>query len=571
MKIFLSLILIALPAVPAVYAAGGSVLDDLCLTSEATGDVLLARDAAHLRRLAREQGPLIEKMGRPARVTRQGDIALLEANREIVIPANAFDLEGRGIKFEPRGRRYLAKPSGLVIRRPFGRKLNIGAVQTRRFRFTGGVTFPFDGQVYDEVWVNAIGTLTFGRSERFIFPDLEFLTREGPPRIVPLLQPFLIPSAAGPGGGIFVHVTQNDEIRVTWRNVPIGFVGRATFQVRMFPNGHIHMIYGQVSTDLAIVGLFPQGGNPRIADLDKELPLPAARGSIAEFFNNVPEINHPAIPRAFLQHFEDRYDYVAAWFDFPVGRSFYFNAGLRNQIRGIGQDEIDMGADWGSPERLSSYLFMNSMDTAPEDPDAPLADGQPPLIAVLGHEAGHRWLAFPHFRDPRTGEESDALLGRQLAHWSFNMDTDGSVMEGNDIQDNGDGTFTTVDNWVGYSLFDQYIMGFIPASDVPPFFFVDGDGNPVRAAPPARGMTLRGERVDLTIDDVIAIEGERVPLFDTAPNDFTMAFVLVTMPGEVPTQASIEKLDRYRERFEAWFTEANGGHGTIDTELVPLP
>ena len=54
------------------------------------------------------------------------------------------------------------------------------------------------------------------------------------------------------------------------------------------------------------------------------------------------------------------------------------------------------------------------------------------------------------FRD-HTGATSDALLGRDDAHWSFFFNSDASVMEGNDIEDQGGGQFRTIDAVKRYS------------------------------------------------------------------------------------------------------------------------
>ena len=97
---------------------------------------------------------------------------------------------------------------------------------------------------------------------------------------------------------------------------------------------------------------------------------------------------------------------------------------------------------------------------------------------MLGQEAGHRWLAFLEFRD-HTGARSEALLGRDQAHWSFFIDSDASVMEGNDIEDLGGGAFRTIGAVQRYSLLDQYAMGLVAEHEVPPFFYVE---NPVNVA-----------------------------------------------------------------------------------------
>jgi len=89
------------------------------------------------------------------------------------------------------------------------------------------------------------------------------------------------------------------------------------------------------------------------------------------------------------------------------------------------------------------------------------------------------------------------LLGRDQAHWSFFLDSDASVMEGNDIEDKGGGRFETVGIAHGFSALDQYGMGLRAAAEVPPFFYVEAPDDfrpnrPYKAGtgqPPTRGKT----------------------------------------------------------------------------------
>src|SRR4029077_13241101 len=108
----------------------------------------------------------------------------------------------------------------------------------------------------------------------------------------------------------------------------------------------------------------------------------------------------------------------------------------------------------------------------------------------------------------RGGANSSALLGRDDAHWSFFFDSDASVMEGNDIEDQGGGQFRTVDAVKRYSRLDQYMMGLIPPSQVPSFFYVESP-NTAKPKPdaPLMGVSFPGPRRDVLIDDVIAING----------------------------------------------------------------
>src|SRR4249919_1809363 len=111
-------------------------------------------------------------------------------------------------------------------------------------------------------------------------------------------------------------------------------------------------------------------------------------------------------------------------------------------------------------DRLSSY---------PQDPAQPFL-GENNALSVMGQECGHRWLAFLDFRDGAVN--SQELLGRDEAHWSFFFDSDASHMEGNDIEDLGNGVFRTVGAVSRYSALDQYAMGLRAVSEVPPMFVV---------------------------------------------------------------------------------------------------
>ena len=118
---------------------------------------------------------------------------------------------------------------------------------------------------------------------------------------------------------------------------------------------------------------------------------------------------------------------------------------------------------------------MDWIGKYPEDPLQKFL-GENSTVSVLGQEVGHRWLAYLEFRD-HTGARSEALLGRDQAHWSFFFDSDASVMEGNDIEDQGGGPFRTTAAVKRFSRLDQYAMGLVSASQVPTFFYVENPTN----------------------------------------------------------------------------------------------
>ena len=160
------------------------------------------------------------------------------------------------------------------------------------------------------------------------------------------------------------------------------------------------------------------------------------------------------------------------------------------------------------------------------------------------------------------------LLGRDLAHWSFFFDSDASVMEGNDIEDLGGGQFRTVDAVKRYSRLDQYMMGLIPPSQVPTFFYVESpNSSKARGDAPQIGVSFTGTRRDVLIDDVIAVNGARSPSSDAAPHSFRQAFIYVVSNGRTADSGQVAKLDRIRSQWEAFFGTATEGRMSGNTRL----
>ena len=221
------------------------------------------------------------------------------------------------------------------------------------------------------------------------------------------------------------------------------------------------------------------------------------------------------VARKFYQSHPDNYDQLLIWTDAAIlDDAFAYEVTVANEVRGIGLTQFDASRDFGSAGRLRSFTVMDWIGKYPEDPLQTFL-GENNTVSVLGQEVGHRWLAFLEFRD-HTGARSEALLGRDQAHWSFFFDSDASVMEGNDIEDLGGGSFRTTAAVQRYSRLDQYAMGLVSASQVPTFFYVD---NPTNVAggrqadsAPRVGVTFNGTRRDVLIEDIIAINGPRVPI-----------------------------------------------------------
>jgi hypothetical protein len=249
--------------------------------------------------------------------------------------------------------------------------------------------------------------------------------------------------------------------------------------------------------------------------------------------------------------------------------AFAYEVTVANDIRGLGIDIYDSSRTFGSAGRLRSMVMMDSVAKYPANPQEVFL-GENSTVSVIGQEAGHRWLAFLEFRDAG-GKRSNAILGRDLAHWSFFADSDGSVMEGNDIEDLGGGSFRTVGAVSRFSALDQYAMGLRDAADVPKFFYVENPTNiqPTQKADsaPKIGVTFSGTRRAVLMQDIVAVMGQRQPAAAPSPRVHTQAFIHLVSAGKETDAANVVKLDRIRREWEAFFLKATDGRMRVETRL----
>lgn len=495
-----------------------------------------------------------------------GAIAVLQDEGDLLVPPNPLDLRNTGLRFVPNGEGgYDVRPVDAAFRGTLGMSLTLADDDTRQIE----VPFPFQfyGQRQTAAFVNSDGNVTFGEGDTATTERNVARLLTGPPRIAPFLAD-LDPST---GGRVFVHAAA-DQYTVTWCGVREFDSPRVTStQATLLPDGAVEMKFGAVSITDVVVGLSP-GTTSQFAAVDLGAPGPTGGGAAAvgERFSAGNQLDTVAVARKFYRTHGDAFDQLIVWTDVSVVRdAFAYETTVANEIRGLGIDIYDLSSGFGSAGRLRSLAIMDALTKYPDDP-AQRFLGEGSTLAVLAHEVAHRWLAFFDFRNHR-GELSADLLGRGMAHWSFFLDTDASVMEGNDIQELGGGSFRTVGAMNGYSSLDLYAMGLIGESDVSPFFYVE---SPVNVSPardresaPSLDVTFNGTRRDVLIQDIVAANGPRVPSTNDAPRLHAQAFIYVVGAGRTAAAGQIEKLDRIRRQWEPFFERATGGRMRVRTEL----
>jgi hypothetical protein len=548
--------LCVLSAALALLAAAGQGARDT-LPKCATGTVG-SRDLLALHQYWRQAGVVRAASAGPADLDRDG-VAVLEDAGDLVARRNPFDLDGAALRFSPRASgTYEIARLALPLDAP-GTSLELGSDDAKAVELP--FTFRFYGLGYSRVFVHADGNLTFGVADPG--PSDRSMGRflSGPPRIAPFFAD-LDPSR----GGIVAARLGPDRAVFSWSAVPGGGqINRNSFQIALLPTGEIDFVYGEMQSREAIAGLSP-GAALNLTAVDLAAAQPSSlSGAAAERFSETEKLDLASTVRRFYASHSDLFEQVVVYTSRPLNPlagTLAFEINVQNHVQGIGLDPVDDSAAWGSGGRLESVVFMDSVDPYLD------VDG----FEILGHEVAHRWLAHFRFKDA-SGSSSGALLGRGNVHWSFFLDTDASVMEGNDIADLGGGRFETVDFTRGYSPLDQYAMGLRGPEEVPPFFYVEGadDFRPNRAykvsTAPEAGVSFTGVRRAVRMEDVLAVMGPRVPDAAHAPRSSRLAFLLVSDASAPATPVRVGGVARIRTRLEDHFRAATGGRATVQTSL----
>lgn len=514
-------------------------------------------------------------------VRREGVIAVIEDDGTNVATRNLFDFENDSVQFKKKKSKLRATATSAGIKSDFGARVEdsdwgacpttIAPIDDDSLRIELPFRVKFYGKKYDLLFVNSDGNLTFGSADCASSDRGLGRALSGPPRILPFFGD-LDPSATSGESGVFVNLRKNN-VQITWNQVPqFGTSNTNTFQITVFKSGKIIVAFGDVEAPGSIVGVSPgQGTSANVVDFSEDLPVAPTSLAILERYSEANLVNEFGVAETFFENFRDIYDHVIIWLDFPadLGGGFAFEINIKNQIEGIGLGQFDFTEFVGSDGRLESLVQMGQLDRYPSDPNRQVPRlGTNTTMDVLGQEAGHRWLAFTRLQD---GESvSEEILGRDLSHWSFFFDSDASDMEGNDIMELPGGLFETVAATERFSSLDQYIMGLIPPEDVGPLFLVRNASNPQPESAPQIGVEFSGQRVDFTVDDIIAAEGPRLPVAKDAPKTFNMAFVLVSAGGEPVRAASIDKLKTIANEWARYFKTATDGNGEVSIKLKEL-
>ena len=242
-------------------------------------------------------------------------------------------------------------------------------------------------------------------------------------------------------------------------------------------------------------------------------------------------------------------------------------------VKGIG-DLWDSVAPCGSAQlkgRWSAPVWMKSINvldaTSPEDHRFDFGS------MFFAHEFTHTWTAYAS--RAKAGRQREPLHGNYCrCHWRFDLhapaafpwsaDEARSVMGGRFWREKGDGTFTPLNNYYdgGHSWLDLYMMGLASANEVPDMFILR-NARPVNAADPDGPHT--GEKEVVSIEQIVAAEGRRIPPAEGAQRDFNAGFVYLLAPGRTPNARLLQVHAEYRDKVTEHWSHITGGRSRMTT------
>ena len=539
-------------------------------------------------------------------ITTKGNLVLLELDEGVISNQNLFDLDKRTIRFTPEALKapgeggppaggFRAENLPLQWEAATGSPIQGDTVRLTKF------AFPFSGKVWNTLQVQNNGIIGFGGGynslgfDRFIHMQT---AGAGMVNKIPVIAAFMKLRMTGTRS-----VNElDDRLVVTWDvSEPTGGQQDVTFtrtshnyQAVLHKDGRIDLSYREMTARDAVVGVYtvPSGGAPptQAVDLSAVKPTDAPRPVIFEGFHHYGLPGSESMACTVIQALGDRFDFMVWYSDFRVDDQ---EAGTRS-VGDIGQRVSGLGPRMDIGMRLQDYcsqgrlqvtwfqpVWVGAVQAQLKHPDGRYA-GYNMAVAQISHELGHRWstrsraIVKGETIELRGPHDPGGLSG--ATHWPGNVSTpvpfpfsrpvEASIMGGAHWKDNGDGTFTqlasgTMNPASGFSYLELYLMGFLPASKVPDFFILRNQQNVGRT--PEGQNIVKADKVTITIQDVIAHNGPRVPSFENSPKAYNTAIVAVTLPGRQPPPAMLTQLEGIAAAWKSYWSKVTGGVSTMET------
>jgi hypothetical protein len=553
-------------------------------------------------------------------VSVRGKLIVVELTATALGRANPFNLAGRTLRFIPDGSRYRVENVPLRWDSDFGPEL-AGAEATLH-----GFAFPLAGRSWRSFLVGTTGSLRFGGSEKDVKPD-PYGHAEGGISLdrfdqlaeaaaqlgdkAPAIAVFLKPRLTGP------HYVKElpGRVVVTWDlTEPYGsyldFTWVPTinrFQAVLHSDGTIEMSYKQIAARDAIIGLYPSSTDEPSAVHFSALRRSALFAAPYEAFHYLGAPRPQDLSCTVIKALGDRFDFLAYYSDFRVDSqeaSPPSDGPVGGKVSGIGDTMHDQSARVlasrctngrfqqgyigpvfaGAPEAQSgpppkapadsnrkiAFYSRQLVEAAPNGKPAPYNYA----VGHLGHEFGHRWGAYVtakvNGQTIRLGPWPHWAPGLQTrVAFPYSLPLEASTLGGAAWTENPDGTFTQSREGYfvpasGYSYLDLYLMGLMSAAEVPDFFLLN---NLVGVGSDASGRPIfKADKQKVTVQDVIAAEGPRLPDVDHSQRKFNTGIVVMIKHGRRPSAKLLKEAEGIRRQWIDYWRTVTGHRASMTTD-----
>jgi len=510
------------------------------------------------------------------------DVWVVEDDGSILISGvNNFDTDFQTFHFQPNvSDGYDVDSITFNFDSDLGTDLNLGDDENTTVNL--GFNFNYYGTDWTDIHVNSNGIVGIGSVvDNSPFYDPSFFFND-----IPKIAAFFIDLNPAAGGGVFQKSDAN-KITITWSNIPeFGGNNSNTIQLVLYNDGSFDLTFNNIDATVASnnspisVGIHP-GGDPNLDNISFSDDLPysggAGAGIYEDYINIVnPIVDEVALMQRFYQSFPDDFTNATFFTNFPQTMGGFANHRLIiNSVQGIGLDIFDNSALYGSNGILTGRDNMNQLAAWLANPETRFGGSTGNnFLTIMAQEVGHRWGAFVNFLNS-AGVVSNLILGRADAHWSYYVDVDHSCLEGGDWELVSGQLYTTPTKIDFFGDIDEYTMGLRTPEEVTETFYLsstsnDTPGNRSQGSP-TQGTEATGRRIGVTIDDIIAAEGPRIPAEPDEEKDLRQAFILIVENGTTPTQDELDKIVRFRKAWEDYFEKSVDGRFSVNTSITTTP
>jgi hypothetical protein len=286
------------------------------------------------------------------------------------------------------------------------------------------------------------------------------------------------------------------------------FVGFADLYIDGTRAARVNLLVQVWTPDLGAVGIASPDATARFSEHVVNVADPA-------LFAADPGSNDSAVVQRLLQRFGDGFDFVDIVFDRATVANRFHNV-VRNAVSGIGLGANDLGSAYGSAARLKGVTVFPGMTFFDAGARA------------HSHEIGHQWINYL----------AQAALSTGGPHWPISTLASGTMGfsiaglgEGGDypcsLSPVADGLAATPRTGVvTFKDLDLYLMGFVPASDVATHYVFKSQATALSFA--CEGTIPYNQFTAVTMADVLASAGPRVPAHPAAQRDFTVGVIVVS-------------------------------------------